>query len=115
MFGENLTLGQASIVALFSIAVVFLVLLAISYLINLIAMIVSSIQKPKEAPAAKSAPAPAAEEPAATEDDSHLVAVITAAVAAYLGKDSSSFVVKSITPLNTESDWSRLSRTSALH
>ena len=116
MFGEYLTMGQASIVALFSITVVFLVLLLISYMIQLIAAIIAKMQKPKEAPAVKSAPA--AEEPAVEEepaDDSHMDAVIPAAVACCLGKEPGSFVVKSITPLNTESDWSRVSRTSALH
>ena len=110
MFGEKLTMGEASIVALFSITVVFLVL---------VAAIINKAQKPKETPAPKSAPveksAPAAPVKEEKADDSHLVAVITAAVAACLGKEPGSFVVKSITPLNTESDWSRLSRTSALH
>lgn len=119
MFGEKLTMGEASIVALFSITVVFLVLLLISCMIRLIAVIINKAQKPKETPAPKSAPveksAPAAPVKEEKADDSHLVAVITAAVAACLGKEPGSFVVKSITPLNTESDWSRLSRTSALH
>lgn len=115
MFGDQVTIPQATLVALFSITVVFLVLLSISYLIKIVAGIVNRNQKPKQQEVAKAAPvqeAPAEEEP---EDDSHLVAVITAAVASYLGKDAGSFVVKSITPLNTESDWSRLSRTRALH
>lgn len=118
MFGEHLTVGEATLVAVFSITVVFLVLLLISYLIKLVAMIVNNMNKPKAAPAAaapaKSAPVAEAPAPKA-EDNSALVAAITAAVACYLGKEPGSFVVKSITPLNTESDWSRLSRTSALH
>lgn len=115
MFGDQLTIGQATTVALFSIAVVFVVLLAISYLITLVSKIVN--RKPKEtAPAAtKAAPAAAAAPAVEKKDDSALVAAITAAVAAYLGRDANSFVVKSITPLNTESDWSRLSRTNSLH
>jgi sodium pump decarboxylase gamma subunit len=119
MFGEHLTVGEATLVAVFSITVVFLVLLAISYLIKLVAMVVNSMNKPKAAPAAaapaKSAPAAEAAPAPKAEDNSALVAAITAAVACYLGKEPGSFVVKSITPLNTESDWSRLSRTSALH
>ena len=114
MFGENLTIGQATTVALFSIAVVFLVLLAISYLIVLVSKVVN--RKPKETTPVVTKAAPVAEAPAVEKkDDTALVAAITAAVAAYLGKSANSFVVKSITPLNTESDWSRLSRTSSLH
>ena len=77
MFGEKLTMVEASIVALFSITVVFLVLLLIAYMSQLVAAIINKAQKPKETPAPKSAPveksapaAPVKEEKADDNKDS---------------------------------------------
>lgn len=110
MFGDQVTLGQAVLIALFSITVVFLVLLAISYLIEITAKIVN--RQKKEAP---SVPAPEVSETAQTvQNDGELTAAITAAVAAYLGREPGTFVVRSITKADSESDWSRLSRSGAL-
>ncbi|MBR2595998.1 MAG: OadG family protein [Solobacterium sp.] len=115
MFGDQVTLYQAVIVCLFSITVVFLVLLSISFLIGLTAKLLNrkKAASPVQAIAAAAAPEP---EPAAVpaEDSGEITAAITAAVAAYLGKNSSQFVVRSIRPVSGESDWSRISRTNSL-
>ena len=117
MFGAQITIGQAVTVCLFSLAVVFLVLLAISYLIDLIAWIVRKIEKkdtpqtPSAAPAAaqSSAPAPA------PRDDSVDAVLVAAAVAAYLGKNTDEFVVRSIRRAAApESLWSQLGRADSL-
>ena len=115
MFGAQITIGQAVTVCLFSLAVVFLVLLAISYLIDLIAWIVRKIEKkdtPK-APAAVSAPAQSTAP--APRDDSVDAVLVAAAVAAYLGKNTDEFVVRSIRRAAApESFWSQLGRADSL-
>lgn len=111
MFGEHVTLGQAVLIALFSITAVFLVLLAISLLIELTAKVVNR-KKQEPQPLRQAEVIEAAEENEA--DDSGLNAAIAAAVAVYLNKAPGTFIVRSITPVETESDWSRLSRSGAL-
>ena len=116
MFGENITYGQAGIVCIFSLVVVFVVLLSISYLIDIVAWFLRRSEEKEKVPEAPAAvPAPVSvPEPAAA--DSHIdVVVITAAVAACLGADSSTFVVRSIRRLGPEeSDWSRTGRLDSL-
>lgn len=117
MYGDTVTFGQAAIVCLFSIVIVFLVLLAISYMIDAVAYFINRSEKntanevKKEAPVSVSVPAP---EP--TPTDGHIdVVLITAAVAAYLGEDSSTFVVRSIRRIGAEETaWSRAGRLDSL-
>ena len=116
MFGDNITFGQAGIVCIFSLIVVFLVLLAISYMIDLVAWFLKRSEKKEEHPEAPAAaPAPVCV-PDPPSPDSHIdVVVITAAVAAYLGADSSTFVVRSVRRIGAEeSDWSRAGRLDSL-
>lgn len=90
---ENFVTGLG--IAASGLIIVFAVLLIICGVLYLFGAFFAA--KPKKA--AEPAPAPAApapvveEEPAA--DETELVAVITAAVAAYLGQNSDGFVVKS--------------------
>ena len=115
MFGDQLTLSQAVTVCLFSITVVFLVLLSISWLITLTAKILNRKKSPSPVQAVAAAAAPEPEPvKAPVQDSGEITAAITAAVAAYLGKNSSQFVVRSIRPVSGESDWSRISRTNSL-
>lgn len=81
-------------IALSGLVIVFSVLLLICAVLYLFGSFFA--KKPKSAPAPAPAPAPTAPEPVQTvQDDTELVAVITAAVAAYLGQSSDGFVVKS--------------------
>ena len=83
---------------------VFVILVFISLVIALLPKFTAMIEnagKKKEAPAPapKAAPAPVAAPVAAEEelvDDLELVAVISAAIAAYTGSSSDGFVVRSI-------------------
>ena len=104
-----ITIGDAVVVCIFSIAVVFLVLLAISYMIDLVHWILTRNQKPTAAaaaPAAAPAPAPA---PAKSSADPVLIA---AAVAAYLGTSTDQIIVRSIRRAGAEeSPWVQAGRT----
>ena len=113
MFANHaITIGDAVIVCLFSLAVVFIVLLAISYMIDLVHWILTRNQK--KPAAAAPAPAPAAPAPAAPAKDSSADAVlVAAAVAAFLGTTTDRFVVRSIRRLvPEESPWVQASRMS---
>ena len=77
--------GDAMMVAVCGMVVVFLVLAVLALMIMVISKVVGCIEgvkKPAAAPAAKAAPAAA---PKKEEDDEELIAVITAAVCAELG------------------------------
>ena len=112
MFGEQVTLSQAVVVCLFSMVVVFIVLLVISYLIDLCAYLVRRFGRAPAAKAASPAPAPA---PAPARDDSADAVLVAAAVAAYLGKNSDEFVVRSICRVTGgETLWSQASRKDSL-
>ena len=109
MFGDVITMGDAVVVCLFSLAVVFLVLLAISYMIDLVHYLITRGEKKPAAPA----PAPAAPVAAAapTRDDHADAVLVAAAVAAYLGTTTDQFVVRSIRRLvPEESPWVQASR-----
>lgn len=114
MYGDNITYAQALIVCVFSLIVVFVVLQAITYMIQIVAWFIERSDKKKGVTAApEAAPAPA---PAPVTADDHIdVVLITAAVAAYLGEDSNSFVVRSIRKIGTEETaWTRAGRLDSL-
>ncbi len=109
MFGDVITMGDAVVVCLFSLAVVFLVLLAISYMIDLVHYLLTRGERKPAAPA----PAPAAPAAAAApaRDDHADAVLVAAAVAAYLGTTTDQFVVRSIRRLvPEESPWVQASR-----
>lgn len=109
MFGDVITMGDAVVVCLFSLAVVFLVLLAISYMIDLVHYLITRGERKPAAPA----PAPAAPVAAAApaRDDHADAVLVAAAVAAYLGTTTDQFVVRSIRRLvPEESPWVQASR-----
>ncbi len=107
---ETITMGRALIVCGFSLAVVFLVLLAISYMIDLVHWILTRNEKK---PAAAPATAPASD-PAPAKDD-HAAVLIAAAVAACLGTTTDRFVVRSIRRVaGEESPWVQSGRTNTI-
>lgn len=112
MYGDQVTFGQAVIVCLFSLAVVFFILLAISYLIDLTAWIIRRAQG-KQTPSPAAPPPEPVSTPAAPErDDSADAVLVSAAIAAYLGKGVDQFTVRSIRRIRPEeSAWSQVSRT----
>lgn len=103
----TITMGRALIVCGFSLAVVFLVLLAISYMIDLVHWLLTKGEK-KAAPAATPATAPASS-PAPAKDDH------AAAVAACLGTTTDRFVVRSIRRVaGEETPWVQSGRTNTI-
>ncbi len=104
-------------VILLGMGITFIALILIWGLTTLMSKIVAGVdntQKPVAATAAKST-ANAATATAAVEDDTELVAVITAAVAATLGTSSSQFVVTNITRTVDQTPvWGRVGRTDVM-
>ena len=102
---------KAGMNTLIGMGTVFVVLILISLIISCFSLISKMESKKKteaSAPAANAQPAPAAVQPAVQEelsDDTELVAVIAAAIAAYEGSGSTDgFVVRSIRKSN-KSKW----------
>ena len=95
----TISAGKALMNTLIGMGTVFLVLIFISFIISLFKYInQADTKKPVEA--APIVPAPVIEEAEEVEeelvDDTELVAVITAAIAAYAGTSSEGFQVRSI-------------------
>ncbi|WP_054871663.1 OadG family protein [Caloranaerobacter sp. TR13] len=113
MLGDKVTLSQALIVTVFSMGIVFLALLVISYIIDGFRFIFYKDDKkvdkdPKKAiTPEKSVPKETINE----EDDEELIAVITAAIAASISRPASEIKVRNIRriPANTPI-WARAGR-----
>lgn len=105
-------LQKAGLNTVIGMGTVFIVLIFISFIIGLLPKLTALVEgkdKKKEVTAPAAAPAPAAPEPAAVEelaDDLELVAVISAAIAAYTGTSSDDFVVRSIRR-STSNKWKK--------
>lgn len=106
-------LQKAALNTVIGMGTVFVVLVFISFIIALLPKLTALVEgkgKKKEAPAAApkaAAPAPvAAAEPEELVDDLELVAVISAAIAAYTGSSSDGFVVRSI-KRSTANKWKK--------
>lgn len=99
----SVTLQRAGLNTLMGVGIVFIVLVFLSFLISLFRFIPGLVEgKKKEAPAAPApAPVPVAA-PAAEDvtDDTELIAVIAAAIAASEGTSTDGFVVRSIRKVN---------------
>lgn len=105
-------LQKAGLNTVIGMGTVFVVLIFISFIIALLPKLTGLVEgkdkKKKEAAAAPAA-APKAEAPAVEEeltDDLELVAVISAAIAAYTGSSSDDFVVRSI-KRSTSNKWKK--------
>jgi sodium pump decarboxylase gamma subunit len=95
MYGELVTMADAGVITLFSMGIVFATLLLISLVLDLFKVIFT--EKKKETVAAPAPAAAAAAAPVAVvEDDDELVAVITAALVASIGKSADQLIVRSI-------------------
>ena len=84
MYGDKVDIGQALFISLFAMAVVFLVLLIISYLIDITAFFLKGSAKPKKANGAVSNTAASAPVKSKKGSD-YTVVAIAAAIAAYIG------------------------------
>ncbi len=107
---ENVMMAEAALVTIFSMAVVFFSLLAISYLIDLIRVMLGNSEKKKTPVQTAQAPVAAAPAPVAPtqEDDTELIAVITAAIAAMTGAKANGLVVKNIKRISdSDTAWSK--------
>ena len=97
------TLRRAVMNTIMGIAIVFIVLIFLSFLIYLFRFIPNPEAKKKAQAAAAPAPAPvAAPVEAAEADDTELIAVIAAAIAAAEGTTTDGFVVRSIRKINSK-------------
>ncbi len=95
MYGNEVKIGQALFISIFAMVVVFLVLLIISYLIDITAFIIGGSKKKEKAVKVETAtPAPKATKKEEKNDD--LVAVIAGAIAGYLGTSVDNIRIKSI-------------------
>lgn len=107
-------LEKAALNTVIGMGTVFIVLIFISFVIALLPKLTGLIEnagkKKETVPAPAAAPAPVAAAPAAAEeelvDDLELVAVISAAIAAYTGTSSDGFVVRSI-KRSTTNKWKK--------
>lgn len=104
-YSMAVTLQRAGLNTIMGIGIVFLMLIFLSFVIYLFRFIPALLEgKKKEAPAAPAAapvPVPAAAAPAEElTDDTELIAVIAAAIAASEGTSTDGFVVRSIRKVN---------------
>ena len=95
--GEHITIGQSLLITVFSMLVVFVVLLGISYLIELLRIATNGEDK-KKTQDIKTEKIETKEEISTEEnlDDEELVAVIAAAIAASMGVEIPDINIRSI-------------------
>ena len=108
MFGDKLSLLDSGVITIFSMVVVFISLLVISYLIDLMRVTVAKKDnKAVDTKIIQQAPQPVVNT-VVEEDDTELVAVITAAIAAMTGTSTSGLVVRNIKRIpDLDTTWSR--------
>ncbi len=110
---DKITIGQSLIITIFSMAVVFLVLIGISYLINVL-KVATNNNKKESKEATKSTESVKVSEPvekAGNIEDEELVAVIAAAIAASMGVAIPDINIKSIKRVSTPSPiWAQMGR-----
>ncbi|WP_077368904.1 OadG family protein [Anaerosalibacter sp. Marseille-P3206] len=115
MLGDSVTFGQSLIVTVFSMAIVFLSLLIISYIIDALRAVATKDKGVKVNE--NKAPVKVAKEEIVEiskdeeDDDEELVAVIAAAIAASMGVNVSDLNIKSIKRIPQGGPvWSRIGR-----
>ncbi len=114
---NNISLGQGFLITIFSMAIVFLVLLGISFLIDVLRRAVAE-DKPKleeskklEEKAVAVEESPAKKEEVDLEDEHELVAVIAAALACSMGVELPDINIKSIKRVNSnDTSWQNVAR-----
>lgn len=85
MYGDKVDFGQALFISLFAMAVVFLVLLVISYLIDITALFLKKSAKSKKSNNVVSDATIASVSATSDKSRDDTIVVIAAAIAAYLG------------------------------
>lgn len=113
MLGEKVSIGQALIVTVFSMGIVFLALLIISYIIDGFRFIFYKDNKKvdKEQKKAIEPKKNVPQEIINEEDDEELIAVITAAIAASISRPVSEIKVKNIRRIPTKTPiWAKTGR-----
>lgn len=115
MLGDSVTFGESLIVTVFSMAIVFLSLLIISYIIDALRAVATKDNGVKvnenKAPAKLVKEAIVETSKDEEENDEELVAVIAAAIAATMGVNVSDLNIKSIKRIPQGGPvWSRIGR-----
>ncbi|MBQ4518093.1 MAG: OadG family protein [Clostridia bacterium] len=106
-------ISQGAVVAVIGICTVFVVLAILWGVLELMRVIFTAKSKKPAAPAAPApAPAPVAPAPAPAEDDSELIAVLTAAIAASLNQTTTyNLKIKSYRRVDASTPvWNRTAR-----
>lgn len=93
LYGVKVSIGESIFISLFSMGVVFVVLLVISYMIDLVAAVINKGTKKS----IKSVANDVKNEEKISDD---LVVVIAAAIASYLGTDEKHLKIKKIRRIN---------------
>lgn len=91
LYGTKVNIGEAVFISIFSMAVVFVVLLVISYMIDIVAAIINKGKK--KAPVKKDVANDTLAEPKVSDNT---VAIIAAAIAAYEGVNVDNLRIKKI-------------------
>ncbi len=95
------------------ILVVFMILVIIMLCIKAMALFTNEKKEDTESKKAEAAPAPAAAAAVKNEDDSEIVAVITAAIASMLGKSVTGFHIRSYRRVQDD-EWKKAGRREVL-
>lgn len=105
MYGNDVKLSEALFISIFAMIVVFIVLLIISYLIDITAFFINIKPKNKEIVRVESK-LPEANVKNDNKNENDTVVVIAAAIAAYLGTSVDNVRIKSIRRVNqNDSPW----------
>ena len=105
MYGNDVKLSEALFISVFAMVVVFLVLLIISYLIDITAFFINAKPKNKIVSKVEIKNADVNDKISSKSGDDTIV-VIAAAIAAYLGTSVDNVKIKSIRRVNqTDSPW----------
>lgn len=118
MYGDSVTMGQSLIVTIFSMIIVFISLIIISYLIDGLRAFSSQKKEEKKNSSVKIEPVKDEVEEIKNEntssevaDDMELVAVIAAAIASSMGVDVSDVQIRSIRRVKQSSPvWAKVGR-----
>lgn len=114
VLGEIISIGDGLIITVFSMIVVFLILLGIAYIIDILKVFINDKKDDKERDGASivAEERPADQEGNSVEiNDEELLAVIAAAIAASLGKSIPQIKIKTIKRLpNTSPIWAETGR-----
>lgn len=111
MYGNSLTMVDSFVITAFSMSLVFVALVVISYFIDLIAKVVNRSKTEVVSDVVEET----VTQVDIIDESEEIIAVISAAIAATSGKSLQDFVIRNIQPtLNQESAWARAGRAEAM-